>query len=158
MADRNIELKISYALARKNSIQDLVNKQSQDMASIQEKIDANNEKMLKIDKDVNKLRIIAQKQDDAKAKSAEDSADNTQKPLGDIQTLEDAPAGGDAATSTASLDSASTATGNGSAKPGWKFYNKMTTTDKDKIKKVRDYVSRFTESNDDVEETIEEEE
>ena len=102
------------------------------------------------------LLATRQKQDDVKANSSED---NAQKPLGDTQTLEDAPAGGgDAAISTASLDSASTATGNGSSKPGWKFYNKMTTTDKDKIKKVRDYVSRFTESNDDVEETIEEEE
>jgi hypothetical protein len=162
MADRNTELKIAYALSRKNSIQDQVNKQQQDIAGIQDKIDENQAKMLKIDKDVNKLRVIAQRQDELKAKQAGDvdKTTTTGQHAGLASTspaLEDAPAGGDAAISTGSLDSASTATGAGSAKPGWKFYNKMTTTDKDKIKKVRDYVSRFTESCDEVE-TIEEDE
>jgi len=151
MADRNTELKIAYALSRKNSIQDQVNKQQQEIANIQDKIDANQAQILKIDKDVNKLRVIAQRQEELKSKENDNPVEIQPK-------VEEAPvAGGDASTTTGSLDSTSTATGDGSAKPGWKFYNKMTTTDKDKIQKVRDYVSRFTESCDEVE-TIEEDE
>ena len=135
-----------------------IEKQKNDQISkIQIEIDAIDKKMLELDKKMNKSKILAQKQDEQAAKEKE-LADAQLKKTGEVKanpnklTLpvqeEDAPApapvaGGDAATTTGSLDASSKSSGSGSYKPSWKFYDKIGNVTK---RKPKDSMREFVET------------
>lgn len=140
--DRQTEMKIALATARKNTIQDQINKQKEQVAKIQDSIGVLEERILKIDKDINKIRIQNQRKEKMQANKSF---------IDDASVEEDAPViGGDASTTTASLDASSQSLGAGSYKPGWKFYDKIVDVKRHKkLKKIQEYVSSVIDTVDD---------
>ena len=151
--DNNVYMKLAVMGSEKNRLQaekdkleaEISNIEKQrdgQISEIQDDADDLDKKMLELDKKMEKAKIIAQQQDDKIAKQKElaqpkqqDTAQQKQKPTGEVKASptqlrlpvqeDGAVGGGDAATTVGSLDASSQATGDGSAKPGWKFYNKM---------------------------------
>ncbi len=96
------------------------------IADIQKQVDVLNKSILNVDKEMNKSKVVVQKQDEQIAKEKElaqekQKGNNMPQPL-KLPVEEDM--GGDAATTTASMDASSQVSGDG-AKPGWKHYNKI---------------------------------
>ncbi len=123
MADRQTQMKIANFVTRKNMMQDRMRKN-------QEKIDAIQEDNDKLQEDIDKIDITIDKINVRAERDAEN--DRVDEPLGQ-EVEEDA----DAATTTASLDAASTSTGGDFG--GWRFYNKLSDTLKRRKKKKKVY-------------------
>ena len=125
MADLdNIQTKISSLIDKKNGLQEDIDRYSKQIDGINEKIYKLREDMRRIDKDIAKWRIEFQKETANKQKQIqqEEPEENSvfeeeagAAPVGGVSV-------GDAATTTASLDAASSGDSDGAS---WKFYDKV---------------------------------
>lgn len=169
--NNNLYMGLAVMGSQKNHLQDEKNKLQEKIADlekqkndqiskIQAQVDMLDKKMLELDKKMNKSKVLAQKQDAQEAKDKEQATAqlnktgevkaNPNKLTLPVQEEDVAPAigGGDASTTTASLDASSGASGSGSAKPGWKFYDKIGKVEKRKTpkKKLREFIENVWDS------------
>jgi hypothetical protein len=169
--DNNVYMGLAVMGSQKNHLQEEKNKLEDQIANIEEQknaqiskiqleVDDLDKQMLELDKKMNKAKLIAQKQDEKTAKEKE-VAQAQKQDTGEVKanptklTLpveEDgavgAVGGGDGAINTGSLDASSQATGGGSAKPGWKFYNKIGADKKRELpkKKINEFMDHVWDS------------
>jgi len=166
--DNNVYMGLAVMGSQKNHLQEEKNKLEDQIANIEEQknaqiskiqleVDDLDKQMLELDKKMNKAKLIAQKQDEKTAKEKEVAQAKTQETVEvkanptklTLPVEEDgAVGGGDAATTVGSLDASSQATGDGSAKPGWKFYNKIGADKKRELpkKKINEFMSHVWDS------------
>jgi len=174
--DNNVYMKLAVMGSEKNRLQDEKDKLDAEIANIEKQRDAQisdiqaevdtlDKKMLELDKKMEKSKIIAQQQDEKIAKQKElaqpkqqDKTQPKQQDTGEVKASptqlrlpvqeDGAVGGGDAATTAGSLDASSQATGDGSAKPGWKFYNKIGSEKKREHpkKKINEFMSHVWDS------------
>lgn len=158
--ENNVYMGLAVMGSQKNHLQDEKNKLQEKIANIekqknaqildiQQEVDAIDKQMLELDKKMNKSKLVAQKQDEKIAKEKEVAQGGDVKANPTKLTLpvqEDAVAGGDAATTVASLDASSQ--NSGGAKPGWKFYDKIGSTKKraSTNKKVNEFMDHVWDS------------
>ena len=166
--DNNVYMGLAVMGSQKNHLQDEKNKFEEQIANIEEQknaqiskiqleVDDLDKQMLELDKKMNKSKLIAQKQDEKISKEKEVAQAKNQE-TGEVKanptklTLpveeDGAVGGGDGAINTGSLDASSQATGDGSAKPGWKFYNKIGADKKRELpkKKINEFMSHVWDS------------
>ena len=124
----NIESQILNLMKKKEYLMDDNTNKREQIVSLQDKINNNNEDIQEIDKDIESIKYNS-------AQDRIDDNDIDKKPLADVE--EDA----DAAITTGALDASSVS--NGGDYGGWKHYSKIGDTKKRDKKNIYKFMDEF---------------